>query len=159
HLVNKYFQLRTCTDAELSSRRRPCLQYQIKRCPAPCVKEVDRAYYAEQVDNVARFLDGRHDELTGELTQKMKQASEDMEFERAAVYRDQLRAVDAVREEQRVVAVKDVDQDVVGLYREGSLVEVLVLVVRGGHMTDTLSFSLRNVELPDDEVLSGFLTQ
>jgi excinuclease ABC subunit C len=159
HLVNKFFQLRTCTDAELASRRRPCLQYQIKRCPAPCVMKVDRDFYGEQVQNVALFLDGRHDELTGELTQKMKDASGAMEFERAAVYRDQLRAVDAVREEQRVVSVKDVDQDVVGLYREGSLVEVLVLLIRGGHMKDTLSFSLRNVELPDDEVLSGFLTQ
>ena len=82
-----------------------------------------------------------------------------MEFEMAAVYRDQLRAVEAVREEQRVVAIKDVDQDVIGFYREGSLVEVLVLLVRGGHVTDTLSFSLRGVELPDEEVLSGFLTQ
>ena len=82
-----------------------------------------------------------------------------MEFERAAVYRDQLRAVEAVREEQRVVAVKDVDQDVVGFYREGSLVEVLVLLARGGHVKDTLSFSLRGVELPDEEVLAGFLAQ
>jgi excinuclease ABC subunit C len=159
HLVNKHFQLRTCSDAELASRRRPCLQYQIKRCPAPCVMPVDAAWYGDQVRSVALFLEGRHDELTGELTEKMKDASRNMEFELAAIYRDQLRAVDAVREEQRVVAVKEVDQDVVGLYREGSLVEVLVLIVRAGHVNDTLSFSLRGVELPDEEVLSGFLAQ
>jgi excinuclease ABC subunit C len=159
HLVNKHFQLRTCSDAELASRRRPCLQYQIKRCPAPCVMPVDRAWYGEQVRSVALFLEGRHDELTGELNERMQDASRNMEFELAAIYRDQLRAVDAVREQQRVVAVKDVDQDVVGVYREGSLVEVLVLQVRAGHVQDTLSFSLRGVELPDEEVLAGFLAQ
>jgi len=159
HLVNKHFQLRTCGDAELASRRRPCLQYQIKRCPAPCVMEVDAGWYGEQVRSVALFLEGRHDELTGELTQRMKDASRSMEFEMAAIYRDQLKAVEAVREEQRVVAVKDVDQDVIGLYREGSLVEVLVLQARAGHVKDTLSFSLRGVEMPDEEVLSGFLAQ
>lgn len=159
HLVNKHFQLRTCSDAELASRRRPCLQYQIKRCPAPCVLDVDRAFYAEQVENVALFLEGRHDELSGELERRMKDASRNMEFELAAIYRDQLRAVAAVREEQRVVTVKDADQDVIGLHREGSLVEVLVLQVRSGHVTETLSFSLRSVELPDEEVLGGFLAQ
>ena len=159
HLVNKHFQLRTCSDMELASRRRPCLQYQIKRCPAPCVYDVDKDWYAEQTRSVALFLEGRHDELTGELTTRMKEASRSMEFERAAIYRDQLRAVEAVRETQRVVTVKDVDQDVIGLYREGSLVEVLVLQARGGHVNDTLSFSLRGVEMPDEEVLSGFLTQ
>ncbi len=159
HLVNKHFQLRTCSDAELASRRRPCLQYQIKRCPAPCVIEIDKAWYGEQVRSVALFLEGRHDELSGELTQRMRDASRDMEFELAAIYRDQLRAVETVREGQRVVAMKDVDQDVIGLYREGSLVEILVLEVRSGRVTDTVSFSLRAVELPDDEVLAGFLNQ
>jgi excinuclease ABC subunit C len=157
--VNKHFQLRTCSDAELASRRRPCLQYQIKRCPAPCVIDIDKAWYAEQVRSVALFLEGRHDELSGELTTRMRDASRDMEFELAAIYRDQLRAVEAVREGQRVVAMKDVDQDVIGLYREGSLVEILVLEVRSGRVTDTVSFSLRAVELPDDEVLAGFLNQ
>lgn len=159
HLVNKHFQLRTCSDAELATRRRPCLQFQIKRCPAPCVMDVDAAWYAEQVRAVGLFLEGRHDELTKELKERMAGASRSMEFELAAIYRDQLRAVDAVREEQRVVSVKDVDQDVIGLYREGSVVELEVLLVRRGRVSDTLSFSLRNVELPDEEVLSGFLAQ
>jgi excinuclease ABC subunit C len=159
HLVNKHFQLRTCSDLELASRRRPCLQFQIKRCPAPCVMDVDEGWYKEQVRSVALFLEGRHDELTGELKTRMKDASVSMEFELAAIYRDQLKAVDAVREEQRVVSVKDVDQDVIGLYREGSVVELVLLQVRLGRVTDTLSFSLRNVELPDEEVLAGFLTQ
>ncbi|MDC0684577.1 excinuclease ABC subunit UvrC [Sorangium atrum] len=159
HLVNKHFQLRTCSDTEMASRRRPCLQYQIKRCLAPCVMDVDRELYTEMVRSVALFLEGRHDELTGELTTRMRDASRELEFERAAIYRDQLRAVEAVREAQRVVYVKDVDQDVVGIYREGTLVEVEVILVRRGRVADTLSFSLRNMELPDDEVLGGFLNE
>jgi excinuclease ABC subunit C len=123
------------------------------------VIDIDKAWYAEQVRSVALFLEGRHDELSGELTTRMREASRTMEFELAAIYRDQLRAVETVRESQRVVAMKDVDQDVIGLYREGSLVEILVLEVRSGRVTDTATFSLRGVELPDDEVLAGFLNQ
>jgi excinuclease ABC subunit C len=156
HLVNKHFQLRTCSDADFATRRRPCLQYQIKRCLAPCVYEVDRGYYSEMVRSVTLFLEGRHDELTGEITQHMRDAARHMEFERAAIYRDQLKAIEAIREEQRVVAIKDVDQDVLGLYREGSLVELELLIVRSGHVKDTISFSLKGVEVPDEEVLSGF---
>ncbi len=159
HLVNKHWKLRTCSDVEMQSRKRPCLQYQIKRCPAPCVMDVDKSEYAEQVRSVSLFLEGRHDELTRELKDRMKAAAQKMEFEIAAIYRDQLAAVESAREAQRVVAVKDVDQDIVGLYREGSIVEVELIKVRGGRVADTISFSLRNVELPDEEVLSGFLAQ
>jgi excinuclease ABC subunit C len=157
HLVNKHFKLRTCTDADMAARRRPCLQYQIKRCAAPCVFEVDAGWYAGQVRAVGLFLEGRHDELTGELAERMKEAARSMEYELAAMYRDQLRAVEAGREEQRVVMVKDVDQDVVALYREGENVEIELLTARKGRVNDTLSFSLKHVEIPDEEALSGFL--
>lgn len=159
HLVNKHWKLRTCSDIEMQSRKRPCLQFQIKRCPAPCVFEVDKDQYNEQVRSVSLFLEGRHDELTRDLKDRMKAAAQSMEFEMAAIYRDQLAAVDSAREAQRVVAVKDVDQDVVGLYREGSIAEVELIKVRSGRVADTLSFSLRSVEFPDEEILSGFLTQ
>ncbi len=159
HLVNKHWKLRTCSDLEMASRRRPCLQFQIKRCPAPCVYEVDRDLYGEQVRSVSLFLEGRHDELTGELQERMKAAARAMEFELAAIYRDQLRAVESARESQRVVSVKDVDQDIVGLYREGSIAEVELIKVRSGRVADTVSFSLRGVELPDEEILGNFLTQ
>jgi excinuclease ABC subunit C len=159
HLVNKSFQLRTCTDAEMRSRSRPCLQYQIKRCAAPCVYDVPRDWYAEQVRVVGLFLDARHDELTAELSEQMQQASDALEFERAAMYRDQLRAVASIREEQRVVSVQRVDQDVLGLYRQGEVVELVLMLVRQGHVTDTQSFSLGRSELPDEEVIANFLSQ
>jgi excinuclease ABC subunit C len=159
HLVNKHFQLRTCSDVEFASRKRPCLQHQIKRCPAPCVLKVDRAFYGEQVDAVGKFLDGRHDELSRELDGKMKQAAREMRFELAAVYRDQLRAIAKVREEQRVVTIDDVDRDVLGFYREGELVEIALLYVRAGKLADVATYSIKQAEIPDEEIVAAFLAQ
>lgn len=159
HLVNKHFQLRTCGDLELASRRRPCLQHQIKRCPAPCVLEVDAAWYSDQVRAVAWFLEGRHDELSRELDQRMKDAARAMRFELAAVYRDQLRAIEVAREEQRVVSNDGEDRDVIGLYREGDLVEIALLCVRAGKLADVPTFSLKNADIPDDEIVGAFLSQ
>jgi len=157
HMVEKHFQLRTCSDREIESRKRPCLKYQIKRCPAPCVYDVDPAEYAGQVHAVSLFMDGRHDELTRELKARMREASENLEFEVAAVCRDQLAAVESIREGQRVVSVTDSDQDVLGIYREGDLVELSVMLVRAGRVIDVASFSNRRVEVPDDEVVAAFL--
>lgn len=159
NLIEKHFQLRTCSDRELSSRSRPCLQYQIKRCLAPCVYEVDASRYAQQVRAVSLFLDGRHDELSRELEERMAEAAKHMEYELAALYRDQLHAVRLVREAQRVVAVSDRDQDVLGLYREGDLVELSLLSLRGGRMVEASSFSHKKVELPDDELVGSFLRE
>ncbi len=159
HLVNKHFQLRTCTDSELRSRKRPCLQYQIKRCLAPCVYEVDEAAYSQQVRSVGLFLDARHDELSGELRERMARASEDLEYELAGLYRDQLRAVESIRQSQRVVSVRRINQDVVAMYREGDMAELVMMVVRQGHVTDSQSFSMARSQLPDAEILSGFLGQ
>lgn len=157
HLVEKHFQLRTCSDRDFASRRRPCIQYQIKRCPAPCVYDVDRDLYGQQVRAVDLFLSGRHDELTRELEDRMKQASRDLNFEIAAIYRDQLDAVRKVREQQRVVVVSEGDQDVLGLYREGDLVELGVVYVRQGRVIEVASLSHARMEIPDDEIVAAFL--
>ncbi|MFZ5894383.1 MAG: excinuclease ABC subunit UvrC [Myxococcota bacterium] len=158
-VVEKHFKLRTCSDRELASRKRPCLEYQIKRCPGPCVLEVDRDAYAAQVHAVGLFLAGRHDELTRELKTRMAEASERLEFELAATYRDQITAVESVRQAQRVAQVSDQDQDVLGIYREGDLVELSLMVVRGGRVIDVGSYSNRRVEVPDDELVAAFLRE
>lgn len=159
HLVEKHFQLRTCSDRDFSSRRRPCLQFQIKRCLAPCVHEVDRELYRQQVRSVGMFLEGRHDELSRELEERMQNSSEALEFELAGLYRDQVRAIESVRQHQRVVAVSDRDQDVMGLYREGDLVEIAVLYLRAGRVIETATFSQPRAELPDRELIAGYLRE
>src|SRR6187402_1738616 len=101
HLVEKHFQLRTCSDRDFETRKRPCLQYQIKRCSGPCVYDVDASLYEQQVRAVSLFLEGRHDELSDELHVRMRTASEELEFELAALYRDQVQAIESVRQQQR----------------------------------------------------------
>jgi excinuclease ABC subunit C len=159
HLVEKHFQLRTCSDRDFETRKRPCLQYQIKRCSGPCVYEVDRQLYDEQVRAVSLFLEGRHDELSRELDERMRASSEQLEFELAALYRDQMQAIESVRQQQRVVAITDKDQDVVGLYREGDLVELAVLYIRSGRVIEAATFSQPRVEVPDNEVIASYLRE
>ncbi|HEX2676553.1 MAG TPA: excinuclease ABC subunit UvrC [Polyangiales bacterium] len=158
-LVNRHFQLRTCTDADFGSRVRPCLQYQIKRCPAPCVHDVDRVEYGRQVNNVGLFLDGRHDELVDQLGRTMQAAATEQKYELAAVYRDQIRAVASVQQEQRVSAVRDIDQDVFGYFRKDDKVELAVLLARRGRVVGVRTFDLRDARLPDDELIGAFVAE
>jgi excinuclease ABC subunit C len=157
-VVNRHFKLRTCSDFVLEHRSRPCLQYQIDRCPAPCVFEVDEQVYAEQVRDVGLFLAGRHTELVTGLRRRMEQAAAALEFEKAARIRDQLRAIETTLERQDVVGTAELDQDVVGMYREAGNVEFVVMHVRAGKLLGTQRYSERGMELPDAEVLSSFLS-
>ena len=156
-VVNRYFKLRTCTDYTLAHRSRPCLQHQIGRCPAPCVFPVEPASYQVQVKNVGLFLDGRHKDLVHALKGQMEAAAAALEFESAARLRDQLTAIETSLEHQQVVDTNALDQDVIGMYREGGQVEFVVLHVRQGKLLGNRSFSARGMELPDAEVLGSFL--
>jgi excinuclease ABC subunit C len=155
-LLNRHFRLRTCSDATLTSRRRPCLQHQIGRCLAPCVYDLSHGEYAENVAAVVAFLEGREHELLGELNRRMQRLSATLEYERAATVRDQIRAVERSLERQRLVTPDFVNRDVVGLYRQGAEVELHVLRTRGGRLVDARRYSLSDVEMPAAEVLADF---
>jgi len=157
NVINKHFQLRTCPDTVLNNRSRPCLQHQIGRCPAPCVLDVDREEYMSHLEGAMMFLEGRGDELTETIRQKMKEASDDLEFELAARYRDQLEAIEKVLERQLAVNSTDVDQDAFGYHREGDRVTLQVVFLRDGRMEGARAFSYSDQEFPDEEVLSSFL--
>jgi excinuclease ABC subunit C len=157
-VVNRHFKLRTCTDHVLNSRKRPCLQYQIKRCDAPCVFDIGADEYGKQVQDVALFLDGKDDELLERLKGRMKAAAVNMEYEAAASLRDQITALDKTLEAQRVVSQERRDQDVMGLYREGDAVELVVMTIRHGKLLGRRDFALRGQEFPTDEVLTSFVS-
>ena len=156
-IVNRHFQLRTCTDHVLHNRRRPCLQYQIKRCPAPCVLPVSRDEYGDQIRDVRLFLEGKSDELLHRLGTRMKEAAARTDFERAAEVRDQLRALETTLEEQKVVSTDFVDQDLFGFFRQGIALEIVVLSIRQGKMLGSRGFSFTGQEFPDAELLSSFV--
>jgi excinuclease ABC subunit C len=158
-IIEKHFLLRNCTDHNFNNRSRPCLQYQIKRCMAPCVLAVDAASYREQVRQAMLFIEGRQHELIRELKQRMQERSDALEFEAAARIRDQIQAVEKTLEKQRMVSHWGMDQDVFGLYREGGFIEVQVLFVRQGKLTGNQSYSLQDLEFPDEEIMGSLLTQ
>src|SRR6266540_5001943 len=118
-IVNRWFQLRTCTDHVFDHRKRPCILYQIHRCPAPCVYEVPQEEYRQSVEDAIAFLEGRETEVVERLRARMSEASGALRFEDAARLRDQLVAVERSLEKQRVLMADDADRDVFGVYREG----------------------------------------
>jgi excinuclease ABC subunit C len=158
-IVEKHFLLRNCTEHNFKNRSRPCLQYQIKRCLAPCVLAVNQDEYRERVRQAILFIEGKQNELLAELKHRMAVKSEALDFEAAAKIRDQIQAVEKTLEKQRMVAHWGSDQDVFGLYREGGFIEVQVLFVRQGKLTGSQSYSLEDLEFPDEEVMGSLLTQ
>lgn len=158
-IIEKHFLLRNCTEHNFKNRSRPCLQYQIKRCLAPCVFPVLQEQYREYVRQAILFIEGRQQELIDELKQRMREKSASLEFEAAAKIRDQIQAVEKTLEKQRMVSHWGSDQDIFGLYREGGFIEVQVLFVRQGKLTGNQSYSLEDLEFPDEEVMSELLTQ
>ncbi len=155
--AGRYFGLRICSDRNMKGRARPCIQYHMGRCPAPCVLDVDPKEYGKRVGQAKLFLSGRHSTLSHELRVMMEEASEKLEFERAAKYRDVIRALESVMEPQNVLFVRPVDQDVFGMARDNNRIEICVLEVRAGRLIGRRSFLLKRQEFPDREVLSSFL--
>ena len=112
-LLQKVFRLRNCEDSVFANRSRPCLLYQIRRCTAPCVGLIDAAAYAEDVDSARLFLDGRSDDALRRLTGRMQAASEKLQYELAAVYRDQIQSLSRVAQRQYADTGLDLDADVI----------------------------------------------
>ena len=157
-IVNRHFQLRTCSDSEMRRRSRPCLQHQIGRCPAPCVRPVPE--YQSNVRDAVLFLEGRHTVLVKDLESRMRAASKELAFEEAARLRDLLLAVQQVLERQRIVRVSDsIERDAVGLYREGPTLSVQILEMQGGRITGGNSHVFEDQEFPTEELLGSLLTQ
>jgi len=158
--LQKLFKVRLCEDSYFRNRSRPCLQYQIKRCSAPCVDLITPAAYRRDVDDAMRFLAGKSDELIAEQVKKMEQASARLEFERAAEYRDQIELMRRIAQQQYISGARG-DVDVVAVAIEQGMACVQVFYVRGGNSLGNRAFFPR---LPDKgadarEVLAAFLGQ
>ena len=153
------FPLRTCGDRELKFRGRPCLEYDIKRCVAPCVGRIDMQSYQRLVRDSLTFLEGREKVLIGELHARMNAAAEQLHFEEAAVLRDRITALENTLEKQRVVSASFKDRDVFGVYREGDLVQVCAIHVRKGKIVGKKNFPLLKMRGQSSEILSSLLKQ
>jgi excinuclease ABC subunit C len=158
--LQKLFRVRQCRDSFFNNRSRPCLQYQIKRCSAPCVGYITPEEYARDVRDTTDFLKGRNAAVIDSLVERMETAAAGLEFEQAARLRDQVARLKRIEAEQRVSVTADVDADIMAMARSGATVCVAVLFVRAGRLLGSRSYFPRNTAgVSDADILSGFLGQ
>jgi excinuclease ABC subunit C len=159
-LLQRVFRLRTCEDTVFENRSRPCLLYQIRRCTAPCTGRIQPEPYADDVANAVLFLEGREDDVIGNLTARMNLASEGRRYEEAAAYRDQVRALSRIQARQYVESNRGVDADVVACAIDGAIPCVNLVMIRGGRHVGDRSFFPANAEgAGEEEVITAFLEQ
>jgi excinuclease ABC subunit C len=158
--LQRAFLLRTCTDSVFESRTRPCLLYQIKRCSGPCTGEVTEAEYAELVAEAKDFLSGRSSAIKAQISEAMQEASEALDFERAAIYRDRLAALSHVQSHQGINPQSVEEADVFAIHQEGGQTCVEVFFFRTGqNWGNRAYFPKADSSLEASEVLGAFLAQ
>ncbi|MEW6660014.1 MAG: excinuclease ABC subunit UvrC [Thermodesulfobacteriota bacterium] len=157
-VMKRAFKLRTCRESRLPPRSRPCLEYQLEQCLAPCAGLVDREVYRQAAQEAAQFLKGRGRNLVQQLKTQMAEAAANLEFEKAATLRDRITAINQTLERQDMARPSFKDRDVLGVARKDGRALVLVLMVRGGLVTGSREYSLPDL-LPGSDLLGAFLKQ
>ena len=158
-LLQKLFRLRPCEDSYFANRSRPCLQYQIQRCTAPCVGLVPAADYRRDVALAAKVLEGRNHEVIDDLAARMEAASSRLAFEDAARLRDQIAMLKQIQASQSISRIDGQDVDAVAIHSAGGMHCVAVVYVRGGRNLGSTSFFPKGGLGDEGEVLAGFLAQ
>lgn len=157
-LINKYFLLRNCQDNIIDNRTRPCIQYQIGRCLAPCVFTIDN--YEEELENVALFLSGSYKPIKKKLKEKMWQLAESENYEAAAKVRDQIDAIEQALVSQVISEVnRKRDQDIIALARSGAHVEIIQMFIRQGSWHRSRNIALSEQPFPSEEILRAFVLE
>ena len=158
--LQKVFPLRSCSDSIFAGRTRPCLQYQIKRCTAPCVGLIDADEYGEIVDQARAFLSGRSRDVQQVLSKKMEDASEALDYETAAIYRDRIRALTQVQAHQDINVGSIAEADIIAAHQEGGSTCVQVFFYRAGQNYGTRTYFPNHAKaIGVDEVLEAFVGQ
>ncbi|VVT17881.1 UvrABC system protein C [Hoeflea sp. EC-HK425] len=158
--LQRAFLLRTCTDSVYESRTRPCLLYQIKRCSGPCTGEIDAEGYARLVDEAKDFLSGRSQAVKAQLATAMQSASEDLDFERAAVYRDRLSALSHVQSHQGINPQTVEEADVFAIHHDAGMACIQVFFFRTGqNWGNRAYFPKADPSLAPGEILGAFIGQ
>ncbi|NOQ47249.1 MAG: excinuclease ABC subunit UvrC [Desulfobulbaceae bacterium] len=156
-LLYSMFPLRRCKTVR--ERSRPCLNYQMGRCLAPCCGKVDQKTYRAMIEEVLLILEGKNREVLARLETKMQQAARDLAFEKAAIHRDQINSLKRTLEQQVIVADHLLDQDVFGLARQNASVGIAILFVRSGMISGAHTFFLADPIGADDRILTETILQ
>jgi len=160
-LIRRTFPLATCKkEFNKDKPERPCVQFQINRCMAPCSAEIDHAAYRDVVDQVRLFIEGKNRDLVGILKQRMEEASEKTDYERAAELRDRIGRIEGAFEKQKVLSPGFENQDVIGMASESGHADIQVLFIRNGMLLGRKDFYLADVHgMPEQDILADFLHQ
>ncbi len=160
-LIRRTFPIAPCkTEFKAERPGRPCIQFQIGRCVAPCAGEADKAQYLDLVSQVRLFLEGKNRDLLDMLKKRMEGASEKMEFERAAELRDRISRIAGALEKQKIISSGFENQDVIGMSFEGGRADIQALFIRNGMLLGRKDFFLDDVRgMTEEEVLNDFLRQ
>ena len=158
-LLNQVFPLRQCKGLRLASRDRPCLNYSLGRCLGACAGKITQEEYRKMVDEVVLFLQGKTDVLQQQLQQFMEEASEALDFERAAFYRDRLKGIAAMLEKQHIVSDRFLNQDILGIHHEPEGTELVLLFVRQGVLIGQKNFDLKDAQGEVHELITSFIQQ
>ncbi|MBQ2614188.1 MAG: excinuclease ABC subunit UvrC [Clostridia bacterium] len=159
--IKKIFRVRSCNKKlpEEIGKGRPCLYYHIQQCSAPCAEQISQEEYREVFDQIADVLDGKYQAILRLLTQKMLEASDALEFERAARYRDKIENLKILGEKQKMLSVQEDNRDIIGIYRDEEETCIQVFYMRGGKISGSEYFVFENEEESIHELLSGFIKQ
>ncbi len=159
-MLQKVFRIRQCDDSFFTNRSRPCLQYQIKRCTAPCVGLINADDYKKSIQQAEMFLDGRQDSLTADMVATMEIASNKLEFERAATIRDQIAILKRVQEKQYVSGEGKGDIDVVAVALVKNIACIQIVFIRNGHHLGNRAFYPKvPKDIDESSILDAFLSQ
>ncbi|MCG1012748.1 excinuclease ABC subunit UvrC [Tepidanaerobacter sp. GT38] len=161
-VINKIFPIRSCKKdlSNIPLDERPCLNYHINRCLAPCQGYIKEEEYNEIIKNVIMFLEGKQSTLVKQLKTKMQEAAENLDFERAAALRDQIMALEKILEKQKIVSTDMIDQDIIALARGSGSVCIQVFFVREGKLISREPFILHNTDdVERKEILTSFVKQ
>lgn len=159
NFIHKLFKIRQCEDSYFKNRSRPCLQYQIKRCTAPCMNYISEEAYKQDIHHALMFLEGKSNQLIEDMVAQMEQASEQLDFEKAAEYRDQIRMLQKVVEKQ-YISGDSKDIDVIGCVTEAAQACVQVFFIRDGRNLGNRSYYPQLPEAMDEpNILSAFIPQ
>jgi excinuclease ABC subunit C len=158
-VIRKVIPLRTCTDSVLYNRQRPCLEYEIKRCCAPCCIDVSQDDYRELLKQAINIIEGKTSGTIKQMTDKMEAASDGLRFEEAAAWRDRIKILEGFEAGHSLITFRGEDRDVFGLVREDQSAAVCVLLVRNGRITESKPFVFEGVQVSNEELLEAVVAQ
>ncbi len=157
--IRKIFKLRTCKKNITNKNERPCLYYQIGQCSAPCAKKITSSAYKDTVSDVINILNGKYEKIIEELSSNMQEASKNLDFEVAAQYRDKIKSITTLGENQKISSATDENMDVIGIYKEGNNFCIQIFYYRSGKTVGAEYFTLENELSEPGEVAENFVKQ